>query len=146
MVPLYRSTMWTWFSISQSPVFIWSLCTGLLCGPGSTPPSPVFIWFLCTELDWFSTSQSPVFIWSLCTGLLCGPGSASHSHLCLFGHCVQDYYVADASEGQVMLCVVHNTSDTNLYISDVHGLHFSLSLERIVYFNPRGAHKDTWLR
>lgn len=59
---------------------------------------------------------------------------------------LQDYYVADASEGQVMLCVVHNTSDTNLYISDVQGRRFSLSLERIVYFSPKGANKDTWLR
>ncbi|KAK7105788.1 sortilin-related receptor-like isoform X2 [Littorina saxatilis] len=56
-----------------------------------------------------------------------------------------DYYMADASEGQVMLCVVHNTSDTHLYISDVEGSRFSLSLEHIVYFNPQGAHKDTWL-
>ena len=59
---------------------------------------------------------------------------------------LQDYYVADASEGQVMLCVVHNTSDTNLYISDVQGQRFSLSLEHIVYFSPKGANKDTWLR
>lgn len=56
-----------------------------------------------------------------------------------------DYYVADASEGQVLLCVVHNSSDTNLYISNVQGSQFSLSLERVVYFNPKGANKDTWL-
>ncbi|XP_076438284.1 sortilin-related receptor-like [Babylonia areolata] len=59
------------------------------------------------------------------------------------GH--SDYYVADASEGQVMLCVVHNSSDTNLYVSSMEGAWFSLSLERVVYFNPQGAHKDTWL-
>ncbi|XP_067676191.1 sortilin-related receptor-like [Haliotis asinina] len=57
-----------------------------------------------------------------------------------------EYYIADASEDQVMVCVFHNSSATNLYISEVKGLRFSLSLERVVYFNPKGANKDTWLR
>nr|KAG5689322.1 hypothetical protein BaRGS_018865 [Batillaria attramentaria] len=56
-----------------------------------------------------------------------------------------DYYVADASEDQVMLCVTHNNTVTHLYISDVQGSRFSLSLENIVFFNPKGANKDTWL-
>ncbi|XP_046548454.1 sortilin-related receptor-like [Haliotis rubra] len=57
-----------------------------------------------------------------------------------------EYYIADASEEQVMACVFHNSSATNLYISEVKGLRFSLSLERVVYFNPKGANRDTWLR
>ncbi|XP_048254148.1 sortilin-related receptor-like isoform X1 [Haliotis rufescens] len=57
-----------------------------------------------------------------------------------------EYYIADASEDQVMVCVYHNSSATNLYISEVKGFRFSLSLERVVYYNPKGANKDTWLR
>ncbi|KAK6173276.1 hypothetical protein SNE40_016756 [Patella caerulea] len=56
-----------------------------------------------------------------------------------------DYYIADASEGQVMVCVSHSSNLTNLYISEVEGFRFSLSLERIVYFNPKGANNGTWL-
>ncbi|KAI0224251.1 Sortilin-related receptor, partial [Lamellibrachia satsuma] len=51
----------------------------------------------------------------------------------------KDYYVADASEDQVFLCVNHNTSTTHLYISAVAGIHFTLSLTNIVYFNPKAA-------
>ncbi|CAM1301835.1 SORL1 (predicted), partial [Pycnogonum litorale] len=60
----------------------------------------------------------------------------------------QDYFVADASEEQVFVCVNHNKMYTNLYLSDVRGLEFTLSLERILYFNPQasyGSYKDTWL-
>ncbi|XP_023233438.1 sortilin-related receptor-like [Centruroides sculpturatus] len=48
----------------------------------------------------------------------------------------KDFYIADASEDQVFVCVTHDTSTTNLYISDVRGIKFSLSLERILYFRP----------
>lgn len=54
--------------------------------------------------------------------------------------------MADASEDQVMVCATHDNNITHLYISDVQGSRFSLSLENIVYFNPRGANRDTWLR
>ncbi|XP_064651569.1 sortilin-related receptor-like isoform X2 [Lineus longissimus] len=57
-----------------------------------------------------------------------------------------DFYVVDASENQVMLCINHNRTLTNLYVSEVHGSKFILSLERVVYFNPEGVNKDTWLR
>ncbi|XP_074652666.1 sortilin-related receptor-like isoform X2 [Tubulanus polymorphus] len=50
----------------------------------------------------------------------------------------EDFYVADASEDQVFLCVYHRTGVTNLYISEVKGFRFSLSLERVVYYNPKG--------
>ncbi|XP_041372534.1 sortilin-related receptor-like [Gigantopelta aegis] len=58
----------------------------------------------------------------------------------------EEFYIADASESQVMACVNHNRTVTHLYVSEVQGLKFSLSLERVVYFNPRGANNDTWLR
>jgi hypothetical protein len=28
----------------------------------------------------------------------------------------------------------------------VTGTKYSLSLENVIYFNPKGAHNDTWLR
>ncbi|KAG1664058.1 Sortilin-related receptor [Nymphon striatum] len=60
----------------------------------------------------------------------------------------QDYYVADTSEKQVFVCVNHDDLFTNLYLSDVKGLEYTLSLERILYFNPQspnGNIKDMWL-
>ncbi|GFS01585.1 sortilin-related receptor [Elysia marginata] len=42
-------------------------------------------------------------------------------------HNITDVYVADASEGQLMVCVSHNSTYTNLYISDVNSYKFSLS-------------------
>lgn len=45
-----------------------------------------------------------------------------------------------------MVCVTHGNLNTSLYISDVLGSRFSLSLENIVYFSPTGANSDTWLR
>ncbi|KAJ8316151.1 hypothetical protein KUTeg_006165 [Tegillarca granosa] len=57
-----------------------------------------------------------------------------------------DFFVADASEDQIFLCVNHNRTSSHLYISDATGSKFTLSLENIVYFNPKGAHKNSWLR
>lgn len=58
---------------------------------------------------------------------------------------VTDFYVADASEGQLMVCVAFsNTSD--LYISDTRGYRFSLSLQNIVYFNPKTMTNVYWMR
>ena len=56
----------------------------------------------------------------------------------------QDFYVKDASEGQVMVCVSHNSSLTNLYISEVNGFRFSLSLEKVVFYNPKSASHEDW--
>ncbi len=58
----------------------------------------------------------------------------------------QDFYIADASEDQVFVCVNHDSLMTNLYISEANGVKFSLSLEQIVYYNPEGPGQDTWLR
>ena len=45
-----------------------------------------------------------------------------------------------------MVCVSHNASHTNLYISDVNSYKFSLSLERVVYFNPKKSANNNWIR
>jgi len=57
-----------------------------------------------------------------------------------------DYYIADALESQVFVCANHNSTASNLYISDTRGLRFSLSLENIFYYNPTNPNnKNTWL-
>ncbi|KAL3886575.1 hypothetical protein ACJMK2_026559 [Sinanodonta woodiana] len=77
---------------------------------------------------WVSYKRGPFYIAQL---------PYVHQHL--------DFYVADASEDQVFLCVDHNQSSSNLYVSDSNGTRFSLSLENILYFNPNGSNKDSWL-
>uniref|UniRef100_A0A4W3H7Z2 Sortilin-related receptor n=1 Tax=Callorhinchus milii TaxID=7868 RepID=A0A4W3H7Z2_CALMI len=52
---------------------------------------------------------------------------------------IMEYYVADASEDQVFVCVNHNNNMTNLYISEAEGLKFSLSLENVLYYSPANA-------
>lgn len=58
----------------------------------------------------------------------------------------KEYYIADASEDQVFVCVRHSDNRTNLYISEVEGLKFSLSLENVLYYSPVGAGSDTLVR
>ncbi|XP_077313881.1 sortilin-related receptor [Lithobates pipiens] len=60
-------------------------------------------------------------------------------------HPITEYYITDASEDQVFVCVTHSNNLTNLYISEVEGLRFSLSLENVIYVNP-GAGKETLAR
>ena len=48
----------------------------------------------------------------------------------------RSYYVADASEGQLVVAVNHQSNLTNLYISESRGIRFSLSLERVLYHDP----------
>ena len=48
----------------------------------------------------------------------------------------RSYYVADASEGQLVVAVNHQYNLTNLYISESRGVRFSLSLERVLYHDP----------
>ena len=59
---------------------------------------------------------------------------------------LQDYYIADTGEDQIMICVNHEPSRSHLYVSDVNGTKFTLSLEDILYFNPNGSFGATWLR
>ncbi|XP_041425155.1 sortilin-related receptor isoform X2 [Xenopus laevis] len=61
-------------------------------------------------------------------------------------HPITEYYIADASEEQVFVCVSLSNNITNLYISEAEGLRFSLSLENVLYFNPGGAGSDTLVR
>uniref|UniRef100_A0A452SQB1 Sortilin-related receptor n=1 Tax=Ursus americanus TaxID=9643 RepID=A0A452SQB1_URSAM len=61
-------------------------------------------------------------------------------------HPINEYYIADASEDQVFVCVSHSNNRTNLYISEAEGLKFSLSLENVLYYSPGGAGGDTLVR
>nr|XP_021517328.1 sortilin-related receptor [Meriones unguiculatus] len=61
-------------------------------------------------------------------------------------HPINEYYIADASEDQVFVCVSHSNNSTNLYISEAEGLKFSLSLENVLYYSPGGAGSDTLVR
>ncbi|KAJ4935887.1 hypothetical protein JOQ06_017414, partial [Pogonophryne albipinna] len=57
-----------------------------------------------------------------------------------------EYYIADASEDQVFVCVNHLNNVTHLYISDTQGLSFSLSLENVLYYSPEGSGSNTLIR
>lgn len=59
---------------------------------------------------------------------------------------LQEYYIADASEDQVFVCVNHLNNVTHLYISDTQGLSFSLSLENVLYYSPEGSGSKTLIR
>ncbi|XP_004389058.1 sortilin-related receptor isoform X1 [Trichechus manatus latirostris] len=61
-------------------------------------------------------------------------------------HPINEYYIADALEDQVFVCVSHSNNRTNLYISEAEGLKFSLSLENVLYYSPGGAGSDTLVR
>lgn len=58
----------------------------------------------------------------------------------------QEYYIADASEDQVFVCVNYLNNVTHLYISDTQGLSFSLSLENVLYYSPVGSGSKTLIR
>lgn len=49
----------------------------------------------------------------------------------------RSYYIADGSEGQLFVAVNHYSNLTNMYISGVRGVRFSLSLERVLYHDPK---------
>ncbi|XP_063292297.1 sortilin-related receptor isoform X2 [Pelobates fuscus] len=61
-------------------------------------------------------------------------------------HPITEYYITDASEDQVFVCVTHTNNVTNLYISEADGLRFSLSLENVLYFNPEQVGAETLVR
>ncbi|TNN01446.1 hypothetical protein fugu_010828 [Takifugu bimaculatus] len=61
-------------------------------------------------------------------------------------HPITEYYIADASEDQVFVCVNHLNNLTHLYISDTQGLSFSLSLENVLYYSPEGSGGKTLIR
>ncbi|OWF38955.1 sortilin-related receptor-like isoform X2 [Mizuhopecten yessoensis] len=111
---------------------------------------------LMTDVEDFEIKGAYMFVTKK-VHLLGGPGDSLQLwvsykrgpfHNARFSHSAahKDYYVADASEDMVFLCVNHGDNTTHLYLSDVEGKKFSLNLENIVYYNPKGANKDTWLR
>ncbi|XP_033758599.1 sortilin-related receptor-like isoform X2 [Pecten maximus] len=111
---------------------------------------------LMTDVEDFEIKGAYMFVTKK-VNLLGGPGETlqlwvsykrGQFHNARFSHRAahKDYYVADASEDMVFLCVNHDNNSTHLYLSDVEGKKFSLNLENIVYYNPKGANKDTWLR
>uniref|UniRef100_H2YHN0 VPS10 domain-containing protein n=1 Tax=Ciona savignyi TaxID=51511 RepID=H2YHN0_CIOSA len=53
---------------------------------------------------------------------------------------IQQFYVVDAADSQIMLCASHGPGVTHIYISEPNGVDFSLSLENVTYFNPDGPH------
>lgn len=59
---------------------------------------------------------------------------------------LKEYYIADTSEDQVFVCVTYSNNSTSLYISEAEGLHFSLTLENILYYSPGGSGSDTLVR
>ncbi|XP_077396383.1 sortilin-related receptor [Festucalex cinctus] len=61
-------------------------------------------------------------------------------------HPITEYYIADASEDQVFVCVNHLNNLTHLYISDTQGVSFSLSLENVLYYSPEGSRSNTLIR
>uniref|UniRef100_A0A6A7G8W9 Sortilin-related receptor n=5 Tax=Hirondellea gigas TaxID=1518452 RepID=A0A6A7G8W9_9CRUS len=63
----------------------------------------------------------------------------------------QQYYVPYVSQGQVMVCVAHDSVTSHLYVSSVprsphHEVRFSLSLKRIFYYQPNSTWNNTWVR
>uniref|UniRef100_A0A8C3A547 Sortilin-related receptor n=1 Tax=Cyclopterus lumpus TaxID=8103 RepID=A0A8C3A547_CYCLU len=61
-------------------------------------------------------------------------------------HPITEFYIADASEDQVFVCVNYLNNVTHLYISDTQGLSFSLSLENVLYYSPEGSGNNTLIR
>ncbi|XP_028406957.1 sortilin-related receptor-like [Dendronephthya gigantea] len=57
----------------------------------------------------------------------------------------EDFLIADTSEKQVFVAVNHNSNTSHLYISDMTGVKYTLSLERILFYSP-DRQKDHWLR
>lgn len=64
----------------------------------------------------------------------------------LYSESHQEFYIADASEDQVFVCVNHSNNVTHLYISDIQSLSFSLSLENVLYYSPEGSGSNTLIR
>lgn len=49
---------------------------------------------------------------------------------------LQEFFVVDADNDRVMVCVNHDVKSSHLYVSDVTGLRYTLSLPNIVYISP----------
>lgn len=92
-----------------------------------------------------TSTRSSVF--TLCSFVVSAPsGCRSVNKDGLLSPSSQEYYIADASEDQVFVCVNHLNNVTHLYISDTQGLSFSLSLENVLYYSPEGSGSKTLIR
>ncbi|KAI4815796.1 hypothetical protein KUCAC02_005923, partial [Chaenocephalus aceratus] len=61
-------------------------------------------------------------------------------------HPITEYYIADASEDQVFVCVESpEQRHTPLHLGHT-GLSFSLSLENVLYYSPEGSGSNTLIR
>nr|CAB3266484.1 sortilin-related receptor-like [Phallusia mammillata] len=55
----------------------------------------------------------------------------------------KEYYIIDAADSQIMVCVNHGSRMTHLYVSEPNQVDFFLSLENITYFNPDSSEFST---
>lgn len=53
----------------------------------------------------------------------------------------QHYAVVDTSEGEVFIAVYHDINNTNLYLSEMEGLNYSLSLRYVI-----SPPEDEWVQ
>ena len=58
---------------------------------------------------------------------------------------LQEFYIADAGEGQVFVIVSHHSNDTNLYVSEHKTGNMVLSLERVLYTNQASYDTISWM-
>lgn len=59
---------------------------------------------------------------------------------------LQDYFVYDVISDQVFLVINHFKNESNLYLSDVGGVKYTLSLPRVLYHNPYTDVSSKWLK
>ncbi|XP_048582029.1 uncharacterized protein LOC5513708 [Nematostella vectensis] len=58
----------------------------------------------------------------------------------------RDYFVFDVLDDQVFVVINHQRNESNMYLSDVGGQKYTLSLERVLYHNPYTDVSSPWLR
>ena len=57
----------------------------------------------------------------------------------------QEFFIADAGEGQVFVAVSHRDNMTNLYVSEHKAENLVLSLERILFTNKASYDTISWM-
>ena len=59
---------------------------------------------------------------------------------------LQDFFVFDVVEDHVFVVINHLRNLSNMYVSDMSGLKYQLSLPRVLYHNPFTNVSSPWLR
>lgn len=59
---------------------------------------------------------------------------------------LQDFFVFDVVEEHVFVVINHLRNLSNMYVSDMSGLKYQLSLPRVLYHNPFTNVSSPWLR